>query len=813
MSVIHDKPLIQEVAAKADQSAACKHCGLPIASKSAGGFCCHGCQLAYDLIQQLNLTDFYRLQAQSARPLPQPDRQQRQVLYDLYDHPEFQAAFCETQPDGRRLAHLYVDHLSCYACVWVCERAIGQLDETLRISVNLASGQALIEFEPDKVALSDVVARFEQLGYPVSPNRHHGRQDRRDLSRIAISGFCFMNIMLLAVAEYTNPDSLSGGFETLFRWLQLGLASICLVFAAAPFYRGTWQALRRRQIHLDIPITLAILAAFGYSTFHVLKGSGPIYYDSLTAIVFLLLSGRFVQKKALLKHLRGTALERHQETDFVRRQRDHGEWELVPVSRIVAGDRLRIMPGHPVPVKARLLSDPVSISYEHLTGEPDAFGVQAQQVMRAGALCTDEVIEVAACEDGAQSYLQRLRVASQRLKEGKSRLASLSQTLSRALILVVLTVACGVLIWQWPQSPQVAMDRFVAILLIACPCAFGLGIPLILARAFDLGLKADVLWNHPRALERLAAVKTFFFDKTGTLTQTAGELQMLSWAWPGGGEPGDEAAFQGMLQGLDQLNDHHVIRLLAKWAREEAPGEPGTDPGGVVQQFKVETGQGVSFIWQGHDIRIGRPGYCCRDHDAAARSTRNSESWLSLDGCLVGRFALSETVREDARQLLQNLQGEGVKTAILSGDGDRRVQSLIHDFSLVGLEGQGGLSPVAKTRLLQQAMRQGAAMVGNGLNDSPALAQAAIGIAVHGSQPMAQQQADMVLLSDRLTSIHEARRISGRCRRAIIRCFGFSASFNVLGMSLGAAGLISPVLAAILMPLSSLTVILLATRW
>ncbi|MFW7379884.1 MAG: heavy metal translocating P-type ATPase [Oligoflexus sp.] len=797
---------------------ACKHCGLTIASKTPTDFCCHGCETAFHLIQDLNLQDYYRIQQQLQRQPPQA-KSSTEHIEELYDHPEFQASFCETIEDGRASCHLYVDNLSCYACTWVCEQAVQRLASDINVSVNLASGRALIEFHPEKTKLSLIVKRFAELGYPVSPDRNHRQQNRKDLARIGISGFCLMNLMLLAIAEYMDGPTIDAHYFQMFRWISFGLATICLVFAASPFYKNFFHALRQREIHMDMPISVAIISAYLFSTYHVFRGNGPVYFDSLTAIVFLLLVGRSYQKHAMQRHLRQSALQIKEQMEFVRRL-DGDELQLVPVAKLKAGERLRILPGGMVPVKARLLTAEAQFNMELMSGEASWKTQFSGDEILAGAVNGKQSITIEALEGGMESYLQRLSAASQRLAEGKSQMAHLSKQMSQFLTSLVMLVGFTILAVYW-STPHEAIARFCAVLLIACPCAFGLGTPLILARAFDLGLQKGILWNHPRGLEQLYRVRKFFFDKTGTLTQPFGKVRLVDWQFDG---ISDEFALLDFLARLDQHQEHHMIRLIAEWARQRLQYQfknVTQNKSWSLTSLVEETGQGIEVITDGMiaKMRIGRPGFCInssssQDQPQLSAQQTQGQTWISLNDKKIAAFDLEEQVSGDVKELFHKLNQNGIELAILSGDSSQRVQNLLQQVELPGIAGMGELSPLAKLSHMGQKQKHDLrAMVGNGFNDGPAIARAEIGIAVAGAAEMAQKNADMVLLSDRLTAILDARQISRGCRGALLRCFAFSFTYNVIGMSLGAMGLISPVVAALLMPFSSITVITLATRW
>ena len=790
----------------------CKHCNGPLTSANPAGFCCHGCETAYHLIHELNLSDFYTIQ----KNLEQRSEKVQNLAsrdFALYDMPEFQASFCKNLGNGFVQCNMFVENLNCYACVWLCERAIRALaPEHIDVTVSLASGKVSLQFDPKLVSLSQVASRFASLGYPVSANPMDADTQRRDLLRLGIAGFCFMNIMILAIAEYIDGDSIDPNILFLFRLISFILASISVCFAAQSFYLNTWRAIKQKLMHLDIPISIAIASSYLYSVYQFMIGGPYIYFDSLTAIVFLLLSGRYIQKITLNTHLRAAAIGIGNQLDYVNRIHADSSMSAVGIDSVRKGDFLRVLPHGLIPLRSRLLSPKAEINYELMTGEANLLEFAAQDLLDAGGVNGLEVIDIEAVEDGLSSYLHRLSEAAKSLSFGKGQYALLSEKLSKRLTITVLLASSLTFFICASFDLNEAIRRTITMLLIACPCAFGLGVPLVLARAFDKGLKVGVLWNGPKALEKIGSARTFYFDKTGTLTKPFEKLDMTVWKQDLLVHLGicSETLLSHLIK-LSRYSEHHVAMALAVWAKTKLDA-PDRNLVTDLDHFKELAGEGISFKLDSYDIKIGRWRFCFGDKEPLPAMMKTC-SFVAIDGVLLGAFQLLEVLDPSANVVVDKLKRIGSSLYILSGDHDFHVKSVADALSIDVSCVHAGLTPEQKHIQIQKQGDEISVMVGNGLNDMTALASSQLGIAVKGACDLAKKHADMILLGDGLTGITQAQEISLSCQKVIRRCFGFSLLFNTVGISLAASGLISPVVAAILMPISSLSVIAIATRW
>ncbi len=780
----------------------CRHCNSSMPDHLSDEFCCHGCRSAFALIESFELDRFYEIVQENSDAL-RPAQVQR-LDYRLFDNPDFQKEFVESADLEQQTAHFFLDNMTCYACVWVCEQVTKQIDPNARLSINLASGEATLDFSQGKIALSEFLHKFEALGYAVSPNRDFHRDGRSDIARIGVALFCLTNIMMLAFPEYLGASSLEDRFRSLFRWISTVLAAFSIFYAGWPFLKGAAYSLRKREVHLDLPIGLALVVCFFFSLGHTIIGHPHVYYDSTAAVVALLLIGRWVQGGALRRIARQQSQFLEGDYRFARKIHEDGHEQLQALPSIEAGARLKILPGELVPLQCRLMSGVADVNYSLLTGESASQALQQGDLIQAGALNGSVPIEVLSAEPGFQSFLLHLHKASQDLYRRKGHYLGLSEKMAKAFVYFVLVMAFSVLIWNLQFSAEQAVTRFATVLLIACPCIFGFGAPLVIARAMGLGIQRGVLFRSQKALERLVLVRNFFFDKTGTLTEDNSLLRQARW---------NDLQLQSLHLKADQLlalfrilpslSGHHVLAALARYA-----GAGDCDRSDVRAVHEV-FGQGFSLVWKGFDLRIGRANFCLNEAIVDAHALEFS--YVTLHGKEILRFQLEDRLRTDARVAVSTLQKEGKQLYILTGDSSERAEKLAISLGLGQDQFAATLSPQQKLDFIATGL--GTAMVGNGINDSLALARVEIGIAVANATESLKEQSDICLLRPGLDPLIRAIELSASTRKAMVRCFTFALLFNLIGMTLAVTGIATPVLAAILMPISSLSIFAIAQRW
>ncbi len=637
-------------------------------------------------------------------------------------------------------------------------------------------------------------------------------EDRALLIKLGVAAACAMNIMFLQGALYAGEYSgMAAPYAQFFRWLAFGLSLPVIFFSARPFFRAAAAGLRQRVPHIDLPISLALLAAFGYSAASTLKGSGPVYFDSLAALVALLLGARFIQSSAQRKameraeSLRGVAF-----AEFARRI-EGGDLDApsleVPLAALQPEDRVEVRSGELIPVDGTILAGRSSLDNAVLTGESVPVEVKAGDPVHAGATNLSARLVVRVEATGTATRVGALLALVQDAMSRRPPLVEIADRLSRWFVLSVLglAVVAGA-VWM-TVSANAALEHVIALLVVTCPCALGLATPVAMSVGLSRAARAGFFIKHPAAIERLRRVDTVFLDKTGTLTE--GRATVSRWA----GAP--EAASLAFF--LETGSDHAVARAL----RRSMPRPAGVVP--ALDEVREVAGHGVGGRVGDLEVRVGNRGFMdaadvvvadeLQAHAQALLADGLSPLYVAAAGQVIGVAGVGDPLRADARETIEALRRRGVTARILSGDHPAVVARVAEALGIPGTHAEGGMTPEDKRDRVQAFVdaRDGdgrVAMVGDGVNDAAAMALSDVGVAVEGGAGAALLAADVVVTRAGLSPLLDLFQGSRRLLGVIYRNLGFSLLYNIAGATLALIGLVGPLLAAVLMPISSLTVIL-----
>ncbi len=766
----------------------CAHCGLPAPAPEgdAPAFCCNGCRAVYAMMRDVGLDDFYRLrdrlgEAPAGRPVDDAPGD-----FAHFDDADFQTRFA---PDGRSI-ELHLDGVHCAACVWVMDQLPRVAPGVTAARLDFGRERLHLAWDPARTRLSDVAAVLHGLGYAPSPVGVEAERARRaagrgELIRIGAMAAVAGNAMMVAAALYAGAFSgMEARFERFFEWVSLILALPAVTYGAWPFYRGAWSGLRMRVAHIDLPIALGIGAGFLASLWATVTGQGEVYYDSVTALVFLLLVGRFVQTRGQRAAL-GRAELLAAMTPGSAWRWDGADWVRVPAGAVRVGDRVRVRSGETAPVDALVLRGHGHFDQSMLTGESRPVPAGPGDSVFAGTVSVGEVIEVEATASGAETRLGRLVELIERAEAERPPLVQLVDRISGAFVVTVVVLAVAGGVWWWFHDPSRVFDVVVSMLVVSCPCALGLATPLALAVARGRAAAAGVLLRNTAAIERLARVRRVWFDKTGTLT--AGRMQVTR-AWV----PAEWRAAVGV---LERGSTHLIARAVAAWAGGE----------GTATEVVETPGRGIEGVVEGHRVRVGGSDVGERFAQQLADVLAAGETPVAVhvDDRPVGLIALGDRVRDDSADAVDRLRAMGLRVGLLSGDHPAVVRAV---GDALGLEDAlGGHPPEDKARVVAEG--GAAAMVGDGFNDAAALRAASVGVAVHGGAEVAMQVADVYLDRPGPTAVVDAIEGARRTLTVVRRNLVFSLCYNAVFATLALTGYVSPLAAAILMPISSLTVV------
>ncbi len=782
------------------QAASCYQCGLaaprPVTALVAGAeraFCCQGCRLACELIGANGLEAFYaRREGFGARPAEKSD-------FPFHD-PDFQASLSTPTAAGRAIT-LELEGLHCAACVWLIERILGRTAGVFEARVNLTSRRVSLQWNPEVVDLSEVVNLLGSLGYQASPydpsgnDRKAVERNRSLLLRMSVAGLAALGAWFLGdPLNVGGFDESEGHLQTLLSWTLLAVSTPTALYVGWPFFKGAWTGLKARMLTMDATITLASLVAYTASAVAVMTGRGAVYFDCLLVLLFALLVGRSVEGAARRKVF--SQAERHWrlEAPSATRLSEDGE-EVVATASIRRGDRLLVRPGERIPVDGVLETGAGHVDESMLTGESAPVAKAPGSALTAGTLNLEGALRMRAERVGDETTLSQIVRWVTEADAARAPSQRLADRISTWFLPVLLLVAAATFLLNLGAGLEAAINRTVSVLIVTCPCALGLATPAAIAVAMARGAKDGILFKGGTELEELGKLTHLVVDKTGTVTTGKMRVERVSAAR--GHEP---ARVLSLAASLESLSEHPLARAIA------AHGQERNLVVHAVDGFRAQAGHGVTGHIDGRRVAIGSIAWCAGEAPAELPEpgAEATTVYVAETDRIIGAIEVSDQLRPDAAETLARL---GVATTLLSGD-RAAIATAVADKLGIG-EVRAGVLPEGKREhvLAMKAPGRVVAMVGDGVNDAPALAAADIGIAMGQGAAISASAAGVVLLGDRFAQLAEAVGLSQRTVRVIRENFMLSALYNALVVPFAAMGLVPPTWAAVLMPLSSLLVL------
>jgi P-type Cu+ transporter len=792
----------------------CFHCHDALPSANAGAqlrlgdkfFCCEGCKMVYEILHAHDLCTFYDLDKNAGQSLK---NQRFAKNYAYLDDPDVQEKLLEFCSETTAQVTFYLPQMHCVSCLWLLEN-LGKLDAGVtHARVNFLKKTATIQFDSALTSLRKLAALLASIGY--APDINLGDVEgqkppplsRRLAYQLGVAGFAFGNVMLFSFPEYVGMSrEADAWFSSIFGYLSLLLALPVLLFSARDYFVSAWQGLRQGQLNIDVPLCLAFASLFGRSVWEVVTHTGAGYFDSFAGLTFLMLIGKWFQQRVWHQ----LSFERDYKSYFpVAATVRTGEEETsVLVSRLVPGDIAVVRNQELVPADGILLKGSARIDYSFVTGESDPVLVQNGQKIFAGGKQMGERIEIALTRRVAQSQLTKLWNNEAFKPNAKGQTTQLADAAGRYFTWLILAFGAGAVgyWWGWRGDAATALNAFTAVMIVACPCNIALSIP------FTLGNIQRIFGRHRFYLKNIRVVEAFsettavVFDKTGTLTTAGGGRQALG-GWKG--RPLDYAE-KTALRSLVRHSSHPMSRQIDASLRDV--------PTAAVENFEEIPGRGLAGKANGLDVKIGSGAHVGHRAESPLNAGHRAQSgvFVAINGQILGYFEAQTRFRQGLAEVLAFFKRAGERPAnlfLLSGDQARDAAALAPFFPAADTM-RFEQSPQDKLDFVKKLQQRGqkVLMLGDGLNDAGALRQSDLGIVVTESTNNFTPACDAILHADEFARLPQFVRLARSGVRIVRYSYFVSLTYNAIGLSFAVTGHLSPLVAAVLMPLSSVSIVL-----
>ena len=809
---------------------ACFHCQLPLPEKDVIQatikgqnhlFCCNGCKSVCEAIFQSGLDGFYKRTPENGVLAPPPELPKDLELYDL---DAVQEEYIHELGESREI-NLLVEGIHCAACVWLIEHTLKAVPGVISVAVNLSAKRLFVKWDNNRLQLSGIIQRLGQIGYsavPFDPEAAEGalqRQNRNLLYRMAFAGFAMMNLLWVSIALYSGADK--GEFREMFHWIGFGIATPTLFYSGFPFFKGAWTGLRNLHLGMDLPIAIGATITYLYSIYVTVSGTtvGEVYYDTVVNFVFVILVGRYLEAMSKRQAVASTQRLLDLQPRVATVLRD-GEESIVPIRSVKPNEIVLVKPGDKIPVDGLILEGLSTVDEAMLTGEFEPVTKEQGGHVSAGTINGHGMLKLqveAVLKDTALGRIIRLVEEAQASKAPIQRFAD---RIVPWFVLATLGLATLTFIWWLDSDFELALMAATSVLIITCPCAFGLATPMSIAVASGLGARHGILVKNGAVLETLSGIDHFVFDKTGTLTEgcmTVSRIYLKTGCWvpcaETEGVPDEIKKLFEYIGPAERYSEHPIAQAILECISSSGKPIEAKDATGFINR----PGFGIKAEVAGKVVLAGTSAWLDQnqiqrdevfDHQVQALDEQGIGSLrCAIDGQEVAVIGIEDQIRSDAPALVHDLKQDAIKVTLLSGDRQRTAETIAK--RLGGMKVIAEVLPEDKDQTITDLQQQGGrvAMVGDGVNDAPALVRSDVGISLGSGTDVSIASSDIVLMSNELAKVRLAAALSRRTLRTIRQNIAISILYNLIMVPLAMSAMITPLVAAISMPISSLLVI------
>ncbi|MDG1332517.1 MAG: heavy metal translocating P-type ATPase metal-binding domain-containing protein [Crocinitomicaceae bacterium] len=775
-------------------SESCYHCGDEVIGRGYTledkSFCCNGCKSVFQLLNENGLDSFYSIE-QNAGSKPKTTDVHR---YDFLDLPSIKERYVDFEDENSIHVVLFLPAIHCSSCIYLLENLNKIEPNILSCQTNFTKRTANIVFLKDALTLPGLALLLDRIGYP--PNFEEKKKvnesiDKTFLYKLGVAGFAFGSIMLWSFPEYLGIENLDAGIRSFTSYLSFFISIPVLLYSAREYYFSAYKAIRFKQINIDVPITLGILALYAQSCYHIFSGSGPGYMDSFAGFIFFLLIGKWFQRKTY----RSLSFDRDYTSYFpVAVLRVVGdEEEIVEIEKIEEGDHLMIRNDEIVPCDVVLLSELAQIDYSFVTGESEPVSINNGQLVYAGGRLIGAKTRFQAKNASERSRLANLWNKSSETSAKKSKSQANWDRLSSYFLIGVIAVASvSAILWAFIDSDGI-VETVVSVLIVACPCALSLSRPFTFGNTMrKLGRKGLYLQNT-EVIDEINTVTDVVFDKTGTLTKGSQEKVVFE------GDDLSEKEWISLLM-LANSSTHVLSRTIVHWIKQK---EFVIDSDQSIEKYQETLGQGIQGQVNGKHVKIGNAKFI---------GVESSDgTFVSINEEVKGKFLFESEIRDGLEEMLSKLN-QNYCVHVLSGDSEKDAEMMKSHFPEIE-KCYFKQSPEDKFSYVEKLQSEGKVvmMIGDGLNDSGALAKADVGIAISEDVFQFSPNSNGILEANHLRKLNKLLDTSSFATSVLWICLSFSIIYNIIGLGFAISGNLTPLVAAVLMPISSISIVLIST--
>lgn len=777
----------------------CFHCGDECPDKEIfiddKYFCCNGCKTVYEILDNNNLCNYYSIDEQPGIKKNISIKRN----YDFLDDNDLINNLLDFSDGKISKVTFSIPQMHCSSCIWILENLYKLESGIVQSEVNFLQKRIFIKYKKNETSLKKVVELLDSIGYEPDLNLQEENKDiKTDLNKnllykIGVAGFCFGNIMLLSFPEYLSiTDFATEELKVYFGYINIVLALPVFFYSASDYFISAFKGLRKKIVNIDVPITIGISVLFIRSIFEIISKSDAGYLDSLSGLVFFLLIGRLFQNKT------------YDTLNFERNYKSYfpiavtiiknGEETTIPVEKLKTGKRIIIKNNELIPADSVLIKGLANIDYSFVTGESTPEIKNNGEMIYAGGKQIGGAIEVETIKEISQSYLTQLWNNKAFDKNYKSNIDSLVNLVSKYFTFAVIAIALASFFYWLPLNSELGFNALTAVLIIACPCALALSTPFTLGSALRIFGRNKFYLKNAHIIEKLSKITDVVFDKTGTIT----ESQNANIQYEGEKLTNYEKM---LVKSVVRNSSHPLSGNINKYLDSEYFNE--------ISDYKEIAGKGIEAVVDCNLVKIGSADYVAPE--AQSNNSAGTKILISINGSIKGFYKISNTYRKGLKDIIDSFENK-FSLSLLSGDNDGEKETLIKMFKdNTGMHFKQ--SPQNKLNFINRLQENGkkVLMIGDGLNDAGALQQSDVGITVSENINNFSPACDGILEADSFIKLNDFIKFSNTSKKIIITSFAISFLYNIIGLSFAVQGTLSPIIAAILMPLSSITVVVFTT--